>query len=106
MGGSGVPPLRRKTGSAKNPVGEGLCPLPIFPAKVGGVQPRPYEAQPEIVIAREESKKHFLPWQSLPSNLGYQIAAFPAKGGGTRDDNLGQEHDMGGRGVPPLPCAV
>jgi len=49
----------------------------------------PPQFTPEIVIAREESKKHFLPWQSLRSNSGYQIAASPAKGGRTRDDNFG-----------------
>jgi len=51
-------------------------------------------------------REAFLPWQSLPSNLGYQIAASPAKGGGTRDDNLGQEHDTGGSIIPPLLCVT
>jgi len=38
------------------------------------------------------------------SNLGYQIATLPppSAGRGARDDNLGQEQDMGGSRVPPL----
>jgi len=44
--------------------------------------PAPTKLSPKIVIAREERKKPFLPWQSLPSNLSYQIATPPAKGRG------------------------